>query len=166
METKTLDVAEAAGVSHGTVFTHFPSRDELIAAAIGKYSKKVVHRIHDLVQNSAEIEEVLRAHLEGLAENEPFYCRLVVESPLLPAYSRAILLGIQSALAYHFRVVFKSAIERGQVKEMPLHLVFNSWLGLVHHYLVNRDLFAPGKSVLEEKGDELIDYFLNMVRKD
>ena len=32
---------------------------------------------------------------------------------------------------------------------------FNTWLALIHHYLMNRDLFAPSKSVLSTKGGEL-----------
>ena len=34
--TRTLDVAEAAGVSHGTVFAHFPTREALVEAAVAE----------------------------------------------------------------------------------------------------------------------------------
>jgi hypothetical protein len=46
---------------------------------------------------------------------------------------------------------------------MPLHLLFNTWIGLVNHYLVNRELFAPGASVIERRGAELLDHFMNLI---
>jgi hypothetical protein len=43
-------------------------------------------------------------------------------------------------------------------------LLFNTWIGLVHHYLVNRDLFATGDSVIAEKGDLLVNHFMSLVK--
>ena len=43
---------------------------------------------------------------------------------------------------------------------MPLHLLFNTWTGLVHHYLSQRDLFNPKGSVIRRYGDELLEHFL------
>jgi hypothetical protein len=48
---------------------------------------------------------------------------------------------------------------------MPLHLLFNTWIGLIHHYLMNRELFAPGASVVERHGRELLDHFMYLISK-
>jgi len=44
-----------------------------------------------------------------------------------------------------------------------LPLLFNTWLGLIHHYLGNRDLFAPGHSVVERHGSMLLDHFVGLL---
>jgi len=49
------------------------------------------------------------------------------------------------------------------VRPMPRHLLFNTWIGLVHHYLANRDLFTDGPSVIAAKKEELVNHFLALV---
>ena len=45
-----------------------------------------------------------------------------------------------------------------------MSLLFNTWLGLVNHYLVNRDLFAdPGESVIARRGESLLDHFMALI---
>jgi hypothetical protein len=46
---------------------------------------------------------------------------------------------------------------------MPMHLLFNTWIGLVHHYMVNRDLFAPEGSVIARRGKELLDHYMGLL---
>ena len=43
-------------------------------------------------------------------------------------------------------------------------LLFNTWIGLVHHYLVNRDVFATGDSVIAEQGENLVNHFMTLVK--
>lgn len=54
-------------------------------------------------------------------------------------------------------------MQASAIKRMPIHLLFNTWLGLVHHCLMNRDPFAPGKSVLSIRGEELINHFMSLL---
>jgi AcrR family transcriptional regulator len=161
--TTTLEVARRAGVSHGLVFAHFHTRDELVAAVVGEHGERVIQRIHDLAQAGGSLRDVLAAHLSGLAEHEDFYARLVTEGPALPPRSRAILLGIQSATAHHLAEAAEREMAAGTVRRMPIHLLFNTWLGLVHHYVANRDLFAPKDSVLTRRGPELLEHYLGLL---
>jgi len=164
--TRTIDVAEQAGVAHGTVFVHFPTRDDLIAAVVGVHAGLIAGRLHELADGGVTVRDVLAAHLEGLREHEAFHARLVMEGPLLPPYARATLVGIQSAISGHLAEVAEQGMAGGDVRRMPVHLLFNTWLGLVHHYLVNRELFAPGESVVERWGPTLLDHYMGLLRPD
>jgi len=154
----------AAGVAHGTLFVHFPTRDDLIAAVIEESGQRIAARIHDLARAGTTVHEILVAHLEGLAEYEAFYARLVMEGPLLPPHAQATLLGIQSAISWLLAGVAEHEMAVGAIRPMPTHLLFNTWLGLVHHYVCNRELFAPGGSVLERWGPVLIDHYEALLR--
>jgi len=46
---------------------------------------------------------------------------------------------------------------------VPMHLLFNTWIGLVHHYVCNRDLFAPGESVIARRGSVLLDHYMGLL---
>jgi AcrR family transcriptional regulator len=162
---RTDDVAKAAGVSHGSVFAHFESQDALISAVIWDFGQRIAQRTHDLACGHAGVREILAAHLTGLAEYEDFYFRLVSESTLLPAGCRDCFIMVQSAISLHLSEAVKRETELGLIRPMPLHLLFNTWIGLVHYYLINRELFAPGKSVIEQRGGELIEYFIGLIEK-
>lgn len=163
-ETRTLDVALAAGVSHGTVFLHFPNRDDLVAAVIGEFGSAATRRIHELAERGGSVREVLAAHIAGLKEHEDFYVRLVREGPQLAQVARSTLVGIQSAIAYHLAEVVVRETAAGEVRKMALPLLFNTWIGLLHHYLSNRDLFAPGASVLDRHGEDLLDHMMSLLK--
>ena len=164
--TRTIDVAERAGVAHGTVFVHFPTREDLIAAVVGEHAGQIAVSLHDLAGEGVTVREILAAHLAGLAEHEAFYARLVMEGPLLPPYARATLLGIQSAISARLAEVAEREMAAGRIRRMPIPLLFNTWLGLVHHYLGNRELFAPGQSVVERWAPTLLDHYLGLITPD
>jgi AcrR family transcriptional regulator len=161
---RTADIARQTGVSHGAVFLHFQTRDELVAAVIEELFSRIVRRMQGLVEPSASLDETLAAHLRSLGEHESLYAQLVIEGPMLPPYSRAVFVGIQSAVALHIGAAAERETAAGTIRRLPGHLLFNTWIGLVHHYLVNRDLFAPGASVLKRHGEGLVQHFMGLLR--
>jgi AcrR family transcriptional regulator len=160
---RTADVAAAAGLAHGTVFVHFPTREALLAATLEEFGRILTSRVHELAASGAGVREVLAAHLQGIAEREGFYARLAIEAPLLPKDARQVLLGVQSAISFHLAQAAERDQAVGLIKPMPIHLLFNTWIGLVHYYLANRDMFAPDGSVIERYGAELTGHFMSLI---
>ena len=164
INTRISDIAQAAGVSHGTVFIHFPSQDALMAEVIGIYVGKIAERTHELADSCKTLREVLSAHLNGIRESEPFYTRLVTENRQLPTAARDEWISLQSAISFHFSRAAEREMAAGEIIQMPVHLLFNMWLGLIHHYLANGDLFAPGGNVIDRYGETLIDSYMKMIQ--
>jgi AcrR family transcriptional regulator len=158
-------VATEAGVAHGSVFARFGSLEGLIAAAIGDFGEAASLRLHESVGRGARTREVLGAHLAAIREREDFYARLVVEAPLLPEAARTSLVLIQSAISFHLSPAIEADRAAGKIKSASLPLLFNTWLGLVHYYLANRELFAPGASVIDRRGPELLEHFMSLISK-
>lgn len=158
--SRVSDVAQAAGVAQGTVFAHFTSQESLIEAVVSHYGARIALRTHELARRGGGLDQVLRAHLEGISEFEPFYTRLVIENRLLPQDARDALVGIQAAISFHFS---QAISDRPGTNGVPQHLLFNLWIGLVHHYLANGDLFAPAGQVIATHGDALIDAYLRLL---
>ncbi len=165
LASTTASVAKEAGLAHGSLFAHFGSQEGLVVAAIEDFGATVSLRLHELAEAGAGTRGVLEAHLRGIREREDFYARLVVEAPLLPAGARRSLLLIQSSIAFHLSPAIEADEEAGRIAAMPLALLFNTWLGLLHYYLANRELFAPGASVIERRGAELLDHFMLLISK-
>lgn len=163
MTARMSDIAEAAGVSHGTVFAHFATQEALITEVIDTYGGQIALRTHELAGGCERMEDMLRAHLAGIAEFEPFYTRLVIENRMLPTAARDVWVGIQSAISFHFSQVAQREAQAGRIIVQPAHLLFNTWLGLVHYYLANGDLFAPDGGVIARYGDTLVNSFLQLI---
>jgi AcrR family transcriptional regulator len=161
--SNTSDIAKEAAVSHGNVFAHFGSQEALVSAVIEEIGADIASRIHELVNSCVEVREVLAVHLRAIAERESFYARLVAETPSLPSRARESLVMIQSAISFHLSPAVEAAMRSGAIRPMPLYLLFNTWSGLVNHYLINRELFAPGASVIEGRGSELLDHFMKLI---
>lgn len=155
LATKTLDIAHAAEVSHGTLFAHFPTKELLLIKTIDEFGMRIGMKLQQLTKEKSTARQVLEAHLDTIQAFEPFYAHLVIEGPMLPPDARNRIFMIQSGLAHYLEHTLK-----GRDCALPLPFVLNSWLGLIHYYLVNRDLFAPGKSVIETCGKDLLKYFI------
>jgi len=165
--TKTLDIAKAAGVAHGTVFVHFPSREDLLREVVTEFGMRMGEWFQEILDNNANgsVEQVLAIHLKVLEEFEPFYTQLLLESAALPKEIKNQLTFIQSGIAHYLNRELQKAIAMNAIRPLPLPFLLNTWLGLIHYYLARRELFAPGESVIAAKGRELLDNFIHLIKK-
>jgi AcrR family transcriptional regulator len=162
--TTTADVAKSVRMSHGTVFLHFPTRDDLVIAVIDEFGRRLAAEFRQAFEQDLGLRAVLQAHLRVLAQIEPFYARLVTEAPLLPPKVRSTLMLLHAAVSYELFVALERERKAGRARKIERPLLFNTWIGLVHHYLVNRDVFATGNSVIAEQGDILVNHFMALVK--
>ncbi len=151
----TAAIAEASGKAHGTVFVHFRSRDELVDALVQEVGRAISQRLAELDTETPGVAEVLDAHLAALAEFEALYTCLLREAATLTMAARARVFALQSGVAWRLRHALARDVARGTARPLEPVLLANVWIALTNHYLMNRDLFAPGASVVAARGAEL-----------
>lgn len=161
--TRTADIARIANVSHGTIFVHFSTQEDLLIAVVEEFGIRIAQRIHELVDTNHSLFEVLEAHIKGLIEFEPFYTRLIIERRLLPESVRNTYIMIQSTISFHIGTAAEKEIEQGIVRKLPLHLLYNTWIGLIHYYITNGDLFCSNGSVLKQYSHELLQHYISLI---
>lgn len=158
-------IATEAGVSHGSIFAHFPTMNDLVVSLLSDFGDKIGTSLHILAKKCDSVEELLKEHLKVLEEYEAFYSRLISEKNILPEEAKNTFAVIQSTVAFHFRSVIELEIEKGTVKKLPIHIMFNTWLGLIHYYLLNKDFFSnSNESVIKRYGSELLNTYLNLIK--
>ena len=165
LATRTSDVAKEAEVSHGTVFAHFSTQEELICSVIDEFDNRICGKLHELVDTNSSLVDILRAHIKGLTEFESFYTRLVIERTMLPESANASYIAIQSTISFHMGIAAEREIKEGKLRDIPLHLIYNTWIGLIHYYLTNEDLFSHDGSVLAKYGEDLINHYIKLISK-
>lgn len=162
----TSVIAKEAGVSHGSIFVHFPTLNDLLVCLLSDFGDKMGASLHILTMKYDSIESVLEEHLNVLEEYEAFYSRLISEINLLPNEAKSTFVIIQSTVAFHFSNIIECEIEKGSVKKLPTHMLFNTWLGLVHYYLLNKEFFSrPNESVLRRYKAVLLSTYLNLINQ-
>ncbi|MCK5071781.1 MAG: TetR/AcrR family transcriptional regulator [Bacteriovoracaceae bacterium] len=164
MATKTVDIAKAIGVSHGTVFVHFPTKNDLLIEVIDEVGRKMASEFREFGKKELNVKQVLKSHLKVLEKYEDFYTHLLLDGPNLPGEVRGTLITLQAGISCYIKSSVKKEEKTGKIRSLPSHLLFNTWMGLITYYLINRDLFAPDKSVIKAKGDEILNHFLKLIK--
>ena len=163
--TPTTAIADEAQVSHGSIFVHFPSVESLLLCLMDNFSQDIGNELHSMSEYGNDIAKLLDMHIAVLIKHEGFYKRLVKEAVNLPEEVKNTFIAIQSTLSIHFLQALEQEISKGEIKNMPFHMLFNTWLGLVHYYLLNGDLFAPNESVLKRHKNALIECYLSLIKQ-
>lgn len=165
----TAAIAEASGKAHGTVFVHFRNRDDLVDALVQELGRAISQRLAELADDGAPsdagpgVAEVLDAHLAALAEFEALVSCVLRESATLPPAARARVFALQSGVAWRLRHALARDVARGRARAIEPLTLANVWIALVNHYLIHRDLFAPGASVVATRGAELKAQLLSLL---
>lgn len=162
--TTTADIAKSLKVSHGTLFVHFPTREDLIKAVVEDFGERLSSALGKRCADDLVLKDLLKSHLVVLAEFEDFYMRLISESQSLPPHIRSIVYSMNASLSYRFYRAAKNEMDRGLIKKMTQVQFFNTWMGLVHYNIMNRDLFSEKTPILHEVGNELLKHFLNLIK--
>jgi len=163
--TPTATIANAAHVSHGSIFVHFPTVEDLMISSLENFSKEIEKELHSLSGSVNDITALLEMHIDVLIKHEDFYKRLITEAVYLPEEARNTFIAIQSTVSIHFLQALEGEMDKGRIKDIPFHMIFNTWLGLIHYYLLNSDLFTQEGSVLKLHKNNLIECFLELIRK-
>ncbi len=164
--TSTKVIANEANISHGSIFVHFPTLSDLQISLIDDFANNLAYEMHNLSEKKSDIKDMLYHHLDVLEGHEDFYSHLIRDRVLLPEEVKLYFANLQVNIAFHFNQVFEREIENKNIKNISVHMLFNSWISLVHYYLLNKDLFAPNKSVIESYKDELITTYLKLISLD
>ncbi|WFR59255.1 TetR/AcrR family transcriptional regulator [Anaerocolumna sp. AGMB13025] len=159
----TTSIAKEAQIAHGSIFAHFPTVEDLKRNLLEQFGTDMNRQLHELSENDSSLEEFLYAHIEILTKHQKFYRRLIGESSQLPEQVKYIYLSIQSTVSFHMSKVLEVSIKEGTLKKIPIHFIFNTWLGLLHYYLLNQELFAPEGKVLNRYKEELVRNFLELL---
>jgi len=163
----TSVIAKEAGVSHGSIFAYFPTLNDLLICVLSDFEENIGKSLHMLAEKCDSIENLLEEHLNVLEKYEAFYSRLISEKNKLPDEAKYTFSFIQSTMAFHFSSVIEREIEKGTVKKLPIHLLFNTWLGLIHYYLLNKEFFSDSsESVLKRYRAELLHTYLNLIKNE
>lgn len=161
-QVATKDIALVANVSHGSIFAHFSTADLLCQEVLTKYFDDIGGALDECIRGGADLKSYLRKWLELIELEEAFYRRISSEGALVSEGCQAKIIGFQAAVAIDMERLIKKLDEVSPVKKLPLSFLVNTWLGVIHYYIQNREWYTPVRTSRKEK---LVNQYLILIEK-
>lgn len=158
----TFEIAKMAGISHGSIFSHFESKDVLIQNVIEKFGHEFKMTLHNELEDYISVEKFLIKYIGCIEKYEKIYKNIMLEK------CRNDILNIEfSELQYTISIHFfqKMKSDFSIVEEQQYSFYFNLWMGIITQYLINSECFVSStESVLAEHGEYIVKEFINVVK--
>ena len=165
IKTATAQIAEKAGVAHGTLFLHFPNKDSLVIELLDVELKKFSDNIKELIYKTSDIVTILDQYLNLIQAEEGFFSSLARELPDYKAELRRKILFRESILREHFYRVIEKGIKQNIYAEINITSALTFLFGTLNYYLSLKDSFVQDGSVIEKFHDQIIDIFMKILEK-
>lgn len=163
VDANIRDIAKFGVISTGSVLTHFGTKENLVDFIIEQLKDQMTTELARRQPKTISLIGILSIQLDVLFLYERIYIRLLRESNKLSEKSQNEFIGIQSLFSEHLSQALTKDYLNGSSMVLPGKMLFNVWIGLVHHYLLNSEKFAPKQSVIMMHKNAIIRTFMILV---
>lgn len=153
MNLPTAEIARAAGVSHGSLFQHFETREGLMGLVLGGEITRIARILTDACAEAMDAHRTLGRYLAILHREGVFLARLYAELPFLPAGLQRDAVAMEATI----RNVFFLAIREHNpgLDERSVAIGLDAFFAQVARYLSLPELYGPGETLIRERGPDL-----------
>ena len=161
----TNRIAEAAGVSIGSLYQYYPSKEALVAALVGRHVEEMSEVLHREAAKVVDaplpraIEHVVQAMLSAHAVNPKLHKVFVEQVPRIGRLERIQEIEVRAlALARSFLEHRASELRKGLDLDLASFIVVATVEALTHAAVLYRpDLLVDGR-MLNEVRDVILRY--------
>lgn len=163
------EIARAAGVSKGTLYVYFPSKEELFAALVTEECQRTAEACFDMDADADPREALTQVgHRYIRAMMEPAHVRtvrmVIGVAEKLPQIGRAYLQAGQEAGVQRLGDSLRPKVERGELAIGDIELAAWQFIVGCHAKLVMPQVFGdarpPDEAAIERLVDHTVDAFL------
>ncbi len=173
----TKELAKKAGVTEKTLFSHFPSKADLFAAAMGPGlsgmmgTGVVFARLAETLSAAGNIEERMEAlignRLEFAAEHTGLMKTVVQETLLSPHFREEMKKYWAAHLLPRARALIDGAVAAGQLRQIPADRVLRMMVSTTIGYLLTRHVLLPDQQWDDdEEAEAMVDILLRGLQRD
>ena len=168
----TNRIAETAGVSIGTLYQYFPSKEALVVALLEQHIEETQRRQKEWVGHIVTENHTLRAALEdyvgGMLEihaQRPRLQHILLEETPLPEHVHRLLLDAEHQAARTMAGLLRTYPEvRRPSLEDAGYVVIHAVEALTHRFAAHPDDPAIGREALQEELVTMLDAYLRTIQ--
>ncbi len=164
LETNTKTIADRAGIAHGTLFLHFPTKHALIEKVLEAVLISLDIQLEKMVSEEKGLEGLLSGYLDFIRDNESFFEVLAIELPHYPKDIRIkAYLNEASARNYFYNIIHRG-VALGIYKKIDIKMSLTFLFGTINYYLSNKRNILKTGSIIEYKKEAIINTFISFIK--
>jgi AcrR family transcriptional regulator len=163
VEVNTKDIAELAGVAHGTVFLHFKDKENLISSVIKHELIALASDLNSMVENDSSLDILMDKYLNYLISKESFMVVLAKEFPRMDVFLKQEMMDVERIIKDSFYIAFKRGVDAGYYKNIDSEQSLNFLFSSLSYYLANKELFLKIGSIIALKKQVILTTFYAMI---
>lgn len=168
-DTDTQMLADRLGVGKGTLYRYFPSKQDLFLAAVDRGMRRLCEHIDasmaDLEDPSERITQVVRSYLEFFARHPELVELFIQERAQFRNRKKPAYFEYRETNRERFRAMYRSYIEQGQIREMPVDRILNVLGDLLYGTMIT-NYFSGRQASLESQAEDILDVVFNGILSD
>lgn len=173
--TSTAEIAKAAGVSEGTIFKHYGTKDQLLLSVIVPFIKEFLPVMAEellsetLSEQTTTFEQFLRALLKNrvafLTENKELFQVFIKEVIYREELKKELLPHFMKHMPQLFTPTVEKFKESGELIDLPVERILKMLLTLLSGFFISRFLLLENYIVSEEEIEDVVQFVMNGLRK-
>ena len=166
LDTTTSQIAQKAGIAHGTLFLHFKNKESLIIEIFDLELEEISSTIQKLVFKAFDLEQLLKQYLNLLKEEEDLFVVLTRELPFYSEELRRKILFRESIIRSHFHKAIELGKNEKRYRDVDAATAITFLFGAINHYLRLKPIFVKEGSVIEKFKPSIIKTFKQLILND
>ncbi|MBN1366076.1 MAG: TetR/AcrR family transcriptional regulator [Syntrophaceae bacterium] len=163
LNTSTKEIADKAGIAHGTLFFHFPKKESLILEIFDREGMYITDQLHQVLHDTYGVEELLHRYLLFLEEEEDFFAIIAREFPYYPEKLKQRLLFREIGIRSYFLTALNIGKAEGRYRNLDVTAALTFLFGTINYLLSHREQLAGKQSIIALKKELIINTFLRII---
>ena len=159
-ETDIQVLADTLGVGKGTIYRHFPSKQDLFLAAVDRVIRQLHQRLNERTADVADpLERIIqgvRAYLGFFTEHPELAELLIQERAQFKDRKKPTYFAYRERNVERWRAMYRALMDEGRVRQMPAERIADVFGDLLYGSMFTNYFNGPRKS-LEEQAADIID---------
>jgi AcrR family transcriptional regulator len=167
--TDTQLLADRLGVGKGTLYRYFASKQELFLAAVDRGMRRLCEHIDasmaDLEDPVQRIKQVVRSYLDFFVRQPELVEFFIQERAQFRNRKKPAYFEYRETNRERFRAMYRSYIEAGQIREMPVDRILNVLGDLLYGTMIT-NYFSGRQASLETQAEDILDVVFHGILSD
>ena len=166
LKTSTKQIADSSRVAHGTIFSHFNNREQLISSVIKQELIRIAKELYQFEEQShSSFEKLLREYLVLVSREEDLLVVLSKEFPFFSDDLKREIITTETIVKKLFYNKIREGIDKNIFKPVNIPVALSFLFGTLHFYLSRKEYFVSKDSVINEQKEEIMTIFINILKQ-
>ncbi|MCY4465033.1 MAG: TetR/AcrR family transcriptional regulator [Chloroflexi bacterium] len=139
-DTKLDEIVAKGGISKGSIYFHFPNKEQLFIALVDQFADLIERRAKEAIDQQAPGIQRVRAALEAVLETFGRYRRpaklLLVQAVGLGSVFERKRLEVNDRFAQLIQTYLDEAIADGSIAPVNTQIVAHAWMGAIYNVVI------------------------------